>query len=48
MIHIRYDVLLVKYMNTNMAKARNCEVMSNQFDEISGGVKAVGPGFSTM
>jgi len=33
---------------TNMATARNFEVISNQFDELSGSVKAVGPDFSAM
>jgi hypothetical protein len=37
-----------KFANTNMATARNFEVISNQFDELSGSVKAVGPGFSAI
>jgi hypothetical protein len=31
-----------------MATARNFEVISKQFDELSGSVKAVGPGFSAI
>jgi hypothetical protein len=37
-----------KFTNANMATARNSEVISNQFDELSGSVKAVDPGFSAI
>jgi hypothetical protein len=48
MMHITYAVVLVSLHNTNKATARNFEVISNQFDELSGTVEAVGPGFSAM